>query len=392
MKQKMHIATVVCFLVVIFGFCAAFFILPDQSFSQEENRSLQTFPRFSFSRLASGDFSSQINEYFADQFPLRNTLVGVKGSVELALGKGENNGVLLGKDGQIAKRMFSIFGGGTGTGQELDKCSEAHLAEAIAGINRAGKNASVPVDVLLTGRTLDVAASAFSYPTDYSDAMLELLRNGISRDVNYLDTVLMYRELYERGEYVYYHTDHHWTTLGAYYAYVEILKSYGMEADIIPMERFLREVVATESFYGTTWSAGGMKFVSPDSLELWYLGNESEFTVTADGEVLDGFYNLDFLAKKDKYSAFLDGTHDVTTIKKNTEEERQTLVLFKDSFANALAPFLAQHFDLVLLNLSSTRTDYTDLSAYAAEYGADRVLIVYTLGNVMSADKMNRLR
>ncbi|MBO5294277.1 MAG: hypothetical protein J6B71_03415 [Clostridia bacterium] len=135
-----------------------------------------------------------------------------------------------------------------------------------------------------------------------------------------------------------------------------------------------------------------MKFVPPDTMELWLLGNEDEFTVTADGRDLDGFYSMGYLAKKDKYSTFLDGTHDVVTVKKRTDEERQTLVIFKDSFANALAPFLAQHFDLVLLNLSSVRTDYTDVTAYAREYDADRVLLVYTLENVITADKLTRMR
>jgi hypothetical protein len=68
------------------------------------------------------------------------------------------------------------------------------------------------------------------------------------------------------------------------------------------------------------------------------------------------------------------------------------LLLLKDSFANALAPFLAQHFDLVLLNLSSTRTDFTDLSKYAAEYGADRILLVYTVENVVCTDRLEKLR
>ena len=114
--------------------------------------------------------------------------------------------------------------------------------------------------------------------------------------------------------------------------------------------------------------------------------------MTADGRVLDGFYSRAYLDKKDKYSLFLDGTHDVVTVTKGGEEERPTLLVPKDSFANSLAPFLAQHFDLVLINLSSARKDFCDVSQYAAHYGADRVLLVYTIENVMTADKLTRLR
>ena len=106
---------------------------------------------------------------------------------------------------------------------------------------------------------------------------------------------------------------------------------------------------------------------------------------------MEGLYSYSYLEKKDKYSVFLDGTHDVVTITKEGED-RPTLLLLKDSFANSLAPFLAQHFDLVLLNLSSTRNDYTNLSERVAEYGADRALLVYTLENVITADKLSRLR
>jgi hypothetical protein len=169
------------------------------------------------------------------------------------------------------------------------------------------------------------------------------------------------------------------------------MKSFGMEDEVIPMDAFDRQTVSRD-FYGTNWSAGGMKFVSPDTVELWYLGNESEFTVEADGFALEGLYTLRHLDNKDKYSVFLDGTHDVVTVKKATGVDRPTLVLFKDSFANSVAPFLAQHFDLVLLNLSSTRNDYTDLSARAEEYGADYVLLMYSMENVITTRKMNRVR
>ena len=206
-----------------------------------------------------------------------------------------------------------------------------------------------------------------------------------------MDTIPLLRQRFDAGEEVYYKTDHHWTSLGAYYAYTETMKTFGMEAETLPAERFTRKTVA-DSFYGTLWSAGGMKWVSPDRVEFWLAGNEDDFVVIADGKEQEGLYSTRWLKEKDCYSAFLDGTHDVVTVKKKDGGERPTLLLLKDSFANSLAPFLAQHFDLVLLNLSSSRADYTDLSALSLEYGADAVMLVYTLENVITADKLSRLR
>lgn len=389
MNRKLQIVTVVLFVTVLFAFSIGFILTPDQSFSEEENRSLRSFPKFTWKKLASGAFGDEINDYFADQFPLRDALVGLKGYSENAFGKGENNGVILGEDGQLQTRLFDMLWADGRIVKDTDVYDPATVQKALDGINRAEESLEIPFSVLLTGRVIDVSVSASDYPAQFSDALLTQLRDGMGDGVDYIETVPMFREKYDAGEYVYYKTDHHWTTLGAYYAYVETMRSFGMEDEILPMDDFERETVS-ERFYGTAWSAGGMKFVPPDKIECWTLGNESEFHIMADGRELSGFYSDSYLEKKDQYSFFLDGTHDVVTIKKEGEE-RPTLLILKDSFANSMAPFLAQHFDLVLLNLSS-RKDFTNVTAFAEEYGADRALIVYTVENVVSADKLSKLR
>ena len=391
MNKKQNLMTVCLFCALLLGFSLAFLILPDQSFSQQENRSLRTLPKFTWEKLFDGSFGEQINDYFADQFPVRDAMVGMKGICETALGKGENNGVLLGKDGQLAKVLFDALDANGGVLTETDSFDPVHLANGIAGINRAAANAQVPFYTLLTGRTWDVAASAFDYPHTFGDALWEQVRKGIAAEANLIDTLPLLREKYEAGEYVTYKTDHHWTTLGAYYAYTEVLGAFGMEGEILPMSAFEKEA-ASQAFYGTAWSAGGMKFVAPDVLELWRTENEGDFEVTADGKTLSGFYSMGYLEKKDQYSVFLDGTHDVVTVTQKTAEARPRLLLIKDSFANSMAPFLAQHFDLVLLNLSSARTDFTDVTALAQEYDADMVMLVYTVENMVTANKAANLK
>ena len=392
MKHRHCIATVVSFVLLLCVTAILFWLVPDKNFSARENRSLQTLPRFDAQKLFTGELSSAYNDYFADQFVARDVLVTIKGTLELLTGKGENNGILIGRGGQLAKRLFETARADGNATTDSDVIDAAHLQKAAMGINRAAGNAEVPLVVFLTGRTADVATSAFLYPTEVSDAMLATLRENIDHRVNYLDLVPSYRNRYADGEYVYYRTDHHWTTLGAYYAYCDILKAFGMGKEIIPAKDFQKETVAT-NFWGTFTSASGFHFVPPDSVELWLLGNEDDFLVTADGRALDGgFYNRTHLEGNDKYSVFLDGTHDVVTITKKDGENRPTLAIFKDSFANSVAPFLAQHFDLVLYNLSSPRTDYTDVTAYTKACDADAALVLYTLGNVIETDKMNRLR
>lgn len=388
MQKKINFITSIVFAVLLFGFAIAFFVLPDHSFSEQENRSLRTLPELRLDALISGDYASEINDYFADQFPMRDALVGLKGISELALGKQENNGILLGDGGQLADRLFDMKLPTGDTVSDMDVFDAETVRAAAEGLARAEASLSVPFHALLVGRTLDVASSAFSYPVDVSDRLLQRMKET-ARDVSMIETVDLFREKYDDGEYVYYKTDHHWTTLGAYYAYVEILRSFGMENEILPIEAFTRTTVS-DAFYGTAWSAGGMKFVSPDQIELWTRGNEDRLAVTADGRELEGLYSMGYLQRKDQYSVFLDGTHDVVTIRRKDGTERPTLLLLKDSFANSVAPFLAQHFDLVLLNLSSTRSDFTNVTALAEQYEADRVLLIYTLENVVTADKLRR--
>ena len=392
MKHRHSIVIVVSFVLLLCAFSLAFWLIPDREFSSRENRALQTLPRMDAQTLLSGELSRTFNDYFADQFPARDLLVSLKGGLELLAAKGENNGILLGSDGQLAKRLFTLARTDDESAEDSDVIDAEHLKNAAEGIDRAAESLDVPFSVFLTGRTVDVAASAFLYPGGASDQMLQILRETVNEDVKYLDLVPAYRARYESGEYVYYRTDHHWTTLGAYYAYCEIMKAFGMENDVIPAENFQKETVST-SFYGTFSSKSGFHFVGADSIELWLLGNEDSFLVTADGRTLDGgLYNRTHLAGNDKYSVFLDGTHDVVTVTKKDGENRPTLAIFKDSFANAVAPFLAQHFDLVLYNLSSPRTDYTDVTAYTKACDADAALVLYTLGNVIETDKINRLR
>ncbi len=390
MKRFFESATLVLFLSLLFGLGTAFWSLPDTSFSAEENRSLATRPRFSADSVLDGSFAERTNDWFCDQFPLRDAFVGIKGGVASLIGGGENNGILLGHDGQLARRRFDICRADGSAIGSCDLCAPDNLLAAAKGINRAAEAQSVPFSVLLTGRNLDVATSNFDYPTEIADEMRSRLYGALDQAVNAIDTVPLLRERHASGEYVYYKTDHHWTTRGAYYAYAELLRAWGMEEEIIPQSEF--EIECVERFYGTLYSAGGMKQVAPDCLELWHLADDGDYTVTADGQVLDGFYSRRHLDRKDKYAVFLDGVHETVTVEKNSGEARPRLVLFKDSFANSLAPFLARHFDLVLLNLSSVRSDFTDITAYAKQYSADRVLVIYTLENAMTTTRLGALR
>ncbi len=395
MKNIINIVTSVLFAAFLLIFTAVFVFTPDADFSEEENRSLTTFPKFTWERLLDGSFSSDINEYFADQFPARDALVGIKGVTETLLLKGENNGVLLGDDGQLAVRLFEAYKSRLERTPDMDYYYTENVAVAVDALNAFAKSSAVPVTTMFPPRTVDIAVSALDYPTEISDALDQQLAETIVPEAGYLADLR--KRMEDRyNEYVYFRTDHHWTTYGAYIAYILLMQEWGMNDDILPPESFSVETI--DDFYGTTWSRAGYKFVEPDTLEVWTSGNEDEFTTTCytekqvkgeDGKptkvkeaekTFAGWLNRDYLTKKDKYAAFLDGTHNEQTVFKTTETGRPRLLIAKDSFANTMVPFLAQHFDLVIVNLAGRMTD---LTSYVEEYGCDRVLIVWNRANLI---------
>ena len=391
-QKTIQLSVLIIFLFLIFAFGFALLITPDQAFSENENRSLRTMPHFRWDSLFDGKYADQINEYFADQFSLRSFWVRQKARISRLLYAGENNGVLLNGEGFFAKRLFDIMQGDGSILSQTDMIDQKHLRRCFDGVERAANRLSVPLYVMPVGRNIDVLKDRFNYPTDSSDFLLAEIENELAPNVELIDTVNPLRARAANGEYVYYRTDHHWTTLGAYASYCEIMKSFGLQDKIVDISSFEREAVS-ESFLGTLWSKSGMCDTVPDTVELWHLTQDQEFEIQCDGKILDGFYNRSYIQGKDKYSVFLDGTHDVVTITaKESEAPRPVLLLLKDSFANSMASFLALHFDLVLLNLSSGRSDFTDVSAMVDQYNADRVLICYSIENMLTTDKLCRLR
>ena len=189
-------------------------------------------------------------------------------------------------------------------------------------------------------------------------------------------------------EQMLYKTDHHWTSFGAWRGYCETVKRMGGEP--YPLSAFEPELVS-DSFYGTTWSSGGMKFVSPDKMYyLRYEGDEDyTTTITDNGKVFDGFYDMEYLTKKDKYSSFISGNNALVKVEKKNGDGREKLLIIKDSYAHSLVPLLARHYDLVIVD---TRYYKKSVRALALDEGCDAVLINAYFGTFTSSNIFSMLK
>ncbi len=375
------LALVSLFLAAIFVFAVLFWALPDRESSERENRQLTQAPKFTLQRVLDGKFTADIAEYMADQFPGRDFFVTVKAAAETALGRGGNNGVLFGADETLVTR------------EDLPNIENMRTnLTAIAAFSDWCAARGIPAVTAVAGRTADVLDHTLPayYGSAYSDRLWDTLHTEAdAAGITLVDLRAPLRARAQSGEYVYYRTDHHWTTLGAFYGYADIAAAMGMKAH--PLSDFDRRTVSL-SFLGTTWSTAGASWIDADTMEFFRFPGDEAFTTTVvdDGRTFAGFYDMDYLAKKDKYSAFIGGNSaQVTVIANEPSAERETLLLVKDSFAHAAVPFLARHYDLVIVDLRYYKKNVADL---AEEHGVDRVLFLYNVDSLTAAASQRMLQ
>ena len=356
------------FITILFcGFIGGMLLLslmlPDRERSETENRLLAQWPEFSWETLKSGEFTNGVEEYIADQFPLRDGWTGLKSRIEQLIGKTEFNDVYLAGDTLISKVETpdsALIDRNFGYIEKLDGKTDANVH-----IGLIPSAAEIWRDLLPEGA--------------YSWDQTILLDMAEQTGLNTVDFLSALRK--HAGEEIFYRTDHHWTTLGAYYEYVAIMESLGKGDEILSMDVFTPEVVSTE-FNGTLYSNSGVHWLQPDKMEYWV--SEDGLTITSwrtGKEAPATLYDRSYLSVKDKYSSFLGGNQPLCVIR-NENAAGGKLLIVRDSYTDSVAPFLAQHFSEVhLLDLRQYRAS---VGNYANENGIDDVLVMYSVPNFIT--------
>ena len=359
-------------------------LLPQREFSPEENRALATAPTFSFDALLDGSLTAGIADFCADQFPLRSLFVSAKARIELLLGKQENNDVLLGSDGYLIAR------------QEYTEDQKQILSQnvnAIARFEQAMEQHGIPFTFAVVPRSVDVNTTKLpaAYDATNAAAAWKWLDGTGAEFYNLTDTL---QSAAANGKTVWYKTDHHWTMLGAYYAYVALADTLGYEP--YALEDYTMETVC-EDFFGTTHGSSGMRWVEGESITLLrYEGDETFTTEIIEGgktvRTLSGFYDFDALDTHDEYNVFLGGTNTLIRVKNSTREDAPTLLLLKDSFSQSIAPFLARHFDLLLVDPRTYDIRSSgSLLSLAEQENADHVLLLYGIDTLYDSYSLKNL-
>lgn len=353
---------------ILIGMQAAFWLLPHRSFSENEKRVLAQRPAVSAVGLADGSLFTDIEQYLSDHFPGRDTWVGVNAYLEQAEGRGAVDDIVRGKNGWLFPAPLSD--------------DRQTLQDNMQAITAFAQAQTVPVYLMAVPSAGAVVQDQLpALHLDYPDAdMLEQERRIAGDSVHWLDVLGDFQSA-DDPDTLYYRTDHHWTTAGAYRAYRLLMQEQG-EASVME-DAF--EVEWAPDFYGTSYSKSGLWLTPPDEISLWTDPGLQAETMVYDGDgrepvVHEGMLFREYLEQADKYPVFLSGNHARVHIQTNADTDKRLLVV-KDSYAHALAPFLAEEYstiDLIDLRYFKRQT----ISDWLRENPADDILFVYGLSSL----------
>lgn len=345
------------------------FIIDNKEFSELENRKLKIDVTFSFKKFFEGDFQEEYEEYINDQFPLRDKWISLKAMSEYALGKIENNGIIYGQNGELFEKFDSL--------------NEKRLKNNVEVINNFGKKYINKVSLMIAPNSYEIYKE--NLPMGAPQVMQEEIINEIYSYSTCTSNIDILKKILDNKEsYIYYKTDHHWTTYGAYLAYCDFINSVG--ENNINLDDFQK--IEVPDFYGSYYSKAKPFNIKPDIL-TYYKFNNLTMEILGD-DIYDSIYDYSKENLKDKYSLFLYGNNSLTIIKNNDLKNNNKILVIKDSFANSLIPFLTQNYEEV--HVIDLRSFNTKLSNYLEENNFDNILVLYNFINLVTDNNILKLK
>lgn len=369
-SKKAQIAIVSVFLVFTLALSALFFILPKEDYSFSEKRYLAETPDSSLENFFSGKLTSSLEGgenggYIPDHFPFRSLFVGINSYWNLLTGSTASSGYYFSDDGYIITKPADT--NRSDRNLQLINLFAASFDEVSLMV--------VPSPGEMLSHKLPTVHS--EYP---DTAVYDYIAENKAENIRFLDLREYFGDSVVSDEQIFYRTDHHWTSLGAYIAYGYYCEQLGLE--YTPMEKF--SVTQYPNFYGTTYSSSGYFLTEPDTLEIWEnkaLRDSVTVTITegADVKEYSSMYFTSHLEEDDMYPVFLDGNHALVTIENQRAKSEDTLLIIKDSFAHCAAPFFAENYSkVIMVDLRYYKESVTTL---AQQQGADDILFLYGMNN-----------
>ena len=383
MTKRYCIFITALFCAFIGVFLVANAVSPDRTFSEVENRNLEQLPAVDFGtpeklfrdgNFFNGQFMRDFETYTTDQFIGRDAWVDLKARTERALGKKENNNVYFADNDTLITRF--------------DQPAADRVTENLNYVNKFVENVDIPVVFSLIPTQACIWADRLPEGApNASQTDLMAQAQGAVTGATWAD---VYTPLMEhKDEDIFYRTDHHWTSLGAYYGYTGLASALGYTP--VPLTDYTPTVRSTE-FYGTVFSSSGVRWVKPDTINT-YVPDDGitvvSHTYDNSGNPVEeqrALYVESFLSVKDKYSMFLGGNQSLGVVTNTNNPDGPKLLIIRDSYADSLVPFLTAHYSEI--HLIDPRYYHLSVKDYVAQNGIDQALVLYSVPNFVTDGNM----
>lgn len=398
---------ILAILAVLGGLCLGALFLEKPTQSLLEKRDLARFPAFSLQSLWDGSYTRQIETWYSDTFPLRDSLVGLAASTKELYGvRWDDVRIVTPAGGEMQAQLPPVQtqepapasqpetpSSSEATGQE-DTVSQPEVQPPASS---APEQPAAPVDdgeissmqngiLVYQGRAMSLyggsfesgawyasvlntyrqelegiqvynmiipTAAEFYLPERYRDLsqsekeMIDYVYGQLDPAIKRVDA---YGEIQQHlDEYLYFRTDHHWTGLGAYYAY----RAFCQQAGLTPLEMEAFETRRLDDFIGTMYAQtqDDSLLENPDYVDYYLFSQPYTALMYPVGSPYEGtHWSLwgEYAQGVNSYSVFLQGDFPLIQVRTGIPNGRKIMVV-KESFGNAFAPFLINHYEEVYI-------------------------------------------
>ncbi|MDB7979190.1 MULTISPECIES: DHHW family protein [Faecalicoccus] len=359
LSKKMSPILAVCVVIV----CVLNLLWPDAKTSSMENRSLQQFPTISLSSINDGQFFKDVNNWYSDQFVGRDQWIQLKYLISKMTGVKKVDDVYLGKGALI---------------EDTSAVNEEQKERNIQAINQFCTKSGKASYFLLAPNAVSVQSDklpSFATPLD-QNAQIDDYLSKLDASIQKVDVRDSFKE--HKNEYLYYKTDHHWTSLGSYYAYQALSSS--MDLGQTEISDYHVYPVSTD-FKGTLSGKVGSAFME-DQIDIYVPKENSEYIMTDETsrDSSRSIYSMDALHTKDQYTVFLSGNTGRISLEMDNDSDRH-LLLIKDSYANSMIQFLIPHFRTI--DIIDPRYYFEDVSKLLDSQLITDILFLYNSNTLM---------
>ena len=364
------------FCLIIFGMSGLHLLTEDKKFSESENRVLGAFPKLTASSIVDGSFMRDFETYLTDQFPFRDSIISAKTFADRILGKNEENGVYIGKEGYLFD-----------TQTPLDKEKTKNIGKAVRKFS----------DKYKSFKTAFILAPNSSYIySQYLPKYLEMpsqkeqidtVRKQInSPNIFWPDVTDIFEKNADETQ-LYYKTDHHWTTRGAYLIFRELCFEWRLEKSKEAIDKKFDFYEVSTTFEGTLASTSGVHDAT-DKIEICVpKGSEGTYVAhfESSGDKTATLFFGDELKEKNHYEVFLGGNYDKVIISTVSQSGRN-LLLVKDSYANCMIPMLTPYFSKIVVIDPRYLTD--SLDSIIKENDFSHMLYLYNANTLLEDNSL----